>query len=125
MYNISIYKISDKDKDQDKSMTVSAYDVPIEDVRKVISILLPDYEEEQEVKDVIVARPKCIYCKFAPLKATDPPCYPCYCTDNRPNFKPNESCKELYSKIKEAEKKSKPKYMTEEAYKEWREEMNE
>ncbi len=47
MYNISIYKISDKDKEQDESMTISAYDVPIEDVRKVISILIPDYEEEK------------------------------------------------------------------------------
>ena len=58
-------------------------------------------EEEQEVKDAIVARPKCMYCEFATLKATDPPCYQCYYTDNRPNFKPNKSCKELYSKIKE------------------------
>lgn len=101
MYNISIYKISDKDKDQDKSMTISAYDVPIEDVRKVISILIPDYEEEEEVKEAIVARPKCIFCEYATLKVTDPPCDPCFCTANRPNFKPNESCKKLYSKIKE------------------------
>jgi len=42
MYNIAIYKISG----EDKSMTISAYDVPIEDVRKVMSILIPDYEEE-------------------------------------------------------------------------------
>ena len=95
MYNISIYKVSDKEK----SMTISAYDVPIEDVRRVISILIPDYEEEEQT--AIVARPKCMYCEFATLKVTDPPCYPCYYTKNRPNFKPNESCKELYSKIKE------------------------
>ena len=106
MYNISIYKISDKDKDPDKSMTISAYDVPIEDVRKVISILIPDYEEEKEVKDAIVARPKCMYCEFATLKVTDPPCWGCYFTANRPNFKPNESCKQLYSKIKEGMNKN-------------------
>ena len=98
MYNISIYKISDKDK----SMTISAYDVPIEDVRKVISILIPDYVAENP--QAFVARPKCMYCEFATLKVTDPPCWNCYYTANRPNFKPNESCKELYSKIKEAEK---------------------
>lgn len=58
-------------------------------------------KSEDEENDVIVARPKCMYCEFATLKVTDPPCYPCYCTANRPNFKPNESCKQLYSKIKE------------------------
>lgn len=58
-------------------------------------------EEEKEIIDAIVARPKCMYCEFATLKATDPPCRDCYFTANRPNFKPNKSCKELYSKIKE------------------------
>lgn len=61
-------------------------------------------EEEKEVIDAIVARPKCMYCEFATLKATDPPCRDCYFTANRPNFKPNESCKQLYSKIKEGMK---------------------
>lgn len=56
---------------------------------------------EEEVKDAIVARPKCMYCEFATLKAIDLPCWDCYYTANRPNFKPNESCKQLYSKIKE------------------------
>ena len=90
-----------------------------------IEALEKEAKEFKEVKDVIVARPKCMYCKHATLKVTDPPCLECYCTANRPNFKPNETCKKLYSKIKAAEEKSKPKYMTEESYKEWLEEMNE
>lgn len=56
--------------------------------------------KKKRLKTFFVVRPKCMYCEFATPKVTDPPCWNCYYTANRPNFKPNARCLELYEKIK-------------------------
>ena len=93
--------------------TISRDMFDLEEIKEIADYLIVYYEthtkteieaeseDRQEIPKSIVVRPKCKYCEFATLKATDPPCYPCFCKENRPNFKPNEACRDLYSKIKE------------------------